>query len=120
LACAAHFALFAPAEMRSVDDYLAAGRCMQRFWLTGASQGLYIQPEMTPVIFTRYSRQGMSFTRVERARSLAQTLNTRLSGLLAGQAVDSLYFMGRMGTGPAPQARSTRKPLESLIRDNSS
>lgn len=115
LACAAHFTLLAPMPLKAIDDYLAAGRSMQRFWLTAANLGLFIQPEMTPVIFCRYSRQGVSFTRVERAGSLVQTLNTRLSDILAGQEADSLFFMGRTGTGPAPQARSTRKSLESLI-----
>ena len=115
LACAAHFALLAPIPMRLVDDYLAAGRVMQRFWLTAANQGLYAQPEMTPVIFTRYHRQNTSFTHVERARSLAQALNVRLSDLLAGLEVDSLFFMGRIGSGPAARARSLRLPLSSLL-----
>lgn len=113
--CAAHFALLAPTPLRTVDDYIAAGRGMQRFWLTAASLGLFIQPEMTPVIFTRYYRQGIPFTRVERARRMAGELNARLSDMLAGLDIDALFFMGRMGTSPAPQARSIRKPLESLI-----
>jgi len=49
IACAAHFSLLTPAALHSVDDYLAAGRAMQRFWLTATSLGLYVQPEMTPV-----------------------------------------------------------------------
>ena len=115
LACAAHFALLAPAEMRSVDDYLSAGRVMQRFWLTAASLGLFVQPEMAPVIFTRYHRQGIAFTRVERARTMLSAINARQSDMLSGQDVGSLFFMGRVGSGPAPQARSTRMPIQSLI-----
>lgn len=115
LACAAHFALFAPAVMSSVDDYLAAGRAMQRFWLTATSLGLYIQPEMTPVIFTRYHRHGRRFTQTPQAHAMVENLNRRLLGVLASQHADTLFFMGRMGFGPAPQARSTRRPLDQLV-----
>lgn len=115
LACAAHFSLLSPATLVSIDDYLAAGRVMQRFWLTAASQGLYIQPEMTPVIFARYSRCGIKFTKENKYLSLALDLNRRLVGILRGQDVGGLFFMGRVGGGPQPQARSTRLPLEKLI-----
>ncbi|MHB1334318.1 MAG: nitroreductase family protein, partial [Sulfuriferula sp.] len=67
LRCGAHFALIAPASPVSVDDYIAAGRAMQRFWLTASRLGWLIQPEMTPVIFTRYHRQGLAFTRTQAA-----------------------------------------------------
>jgi nitroreductase len=118
LACAAHFALLSPRPLDSVDDFLAAGRVMQRFWLTAASLGLYIQPEMTPVIFTRYHRQHQPFTHTARARKMVEGLNQRLLELLPGQDVETLFFMGRIGDGPAPRARSTRKPLELLILRN--
>lgn len=118
--CAAHFSLVASSPLHTVDDYIAAGRAMQRFWLTAASLGLFIQPEMTPVIFSRYHRQGTSFTRSGRARLRADKLNLRLIDMMAGQNVDALFFMGRIGTGPIPRARSTRKPLEKLMVPESS
>lgn len=116
LACAAHFALVAPAHLRSVDDYLAAGGVMQRFWLVAASQGLYVQPEMTPIIFTRYHRRDLHFTLVGRSSQRVRRLNTRLSRMLAGLDVESLFFMGRIGSGPAPRSRSVRKPLTRLMQ----
>jgi hypothetical protein len=116
LACAAHFTLLTPASLQTVDDYLAAGRAMQRFWLTAARLGLFIQPEMTPVIFTRYHRQQRSFTRLDKAADLAGKLNAQLVELLPGQNLCAQFFMGRIGTGPAPQARSTRKPVASLLQ----
>lgn len=115
LGCAAHFALFAPVAPDTVDDYLAAGQAMQGFWLKATELGLYIQPEMTPIIFTRYHRQARHFTQNPRARAMVQDLNRRLVNIMAGQDVESLFFMGRMGTGPAPQARSIRWPLGKLL-----
>ena len=116
VACAAHFALLTPASLQSLDDHLAAGRAMQRFWLTAASLELYIQPEMTPVIFTRYHRQGRNFTQLGTATDKAGKLNARLANFLPDQNLAALYFMGRLGTGPAPRARSTRKPVAALMQ----
>lgn len=114
LACAAHFALLAPV-LSSVDDYLAAGQVMQRFWLAATSHGLYVQPEMTPVIFTRYHRQGRRFTQADKALALVENLNYRLIKLMGSEGIETLFFMGRMGFGPAPHARSTRRSLSELI-----
>lgn len=116
IACAAHFALLTPAPLQNIDDYLAAGRAMQRFWLTAASLGLYIQPEMTPVIFTRYHRQGRAFSQLGKATDMASKLNARLADLLPDRNLAALYFMGRLGAGPAPRARSTRKSVASLMQ----
>jgi hypothetical protein len=115
LACGAHFTLLASAAMTSVDDYLAAGRVMQRFWLAAASQGLFIQPEMTPVIFSRYHRHGRQFTQTGRVHAMVQSLSRRLAGLVGGANADTLFFMGRLGSGPPPTARSTRRPLDQLL-----
>ncbi|MGA7178247.1 MAG: nitroreductase family protein [Thiobacillaceae bacterium] len=113
--CAGHFALLADKPVETVDDYINAGRAMQRFWLTAASLGLYIQPEMTPLIFARYHRQKINFTRVKAASDMADGLDTRLRDMFSGGDINALFFVGRIGTGPAPTARSTRKPLETLI-----
>ena len=113
--CAAHYALLADKPLQSIDDYVTAGRAMQRYWLTATHQGLFVQPEMTPVIFTRYHRNDLRFTQRAQARTSVANLNSRLHGVLAGKNVDALLFMGRIGTGPAPRARSTRKSVSSLI-----
>ena len=116
LFCAAHFALLAPRPLLEIDDYLVAGRALQRLWLTASSLDLHIQPEMTPVIFTRDYRHGQSFTRTAGAIERVAKLNRRLTELLAGNHTDSLFFMGRMGSGSPPWARSTRRPLDQLLR----
>lgn len=115
LRCAAHFALSAVVPIETVDAYIAAGRALQRFWLTATSLDLYVQPEMTPVIFTRYHRAGLHFTRQTQALGLVEGLNRRLQTLLAGQDIETLFFMGRVGAGASPQARSLRRPLKQLL-----
>jgi nitroreductase len=117
LACAAHFALLAPTALTAVDDYLSAGRVVQRFWLTAASQGLYIQPEMTPVIFARYHRHGPKFTAAPAADARVENLAQRLSDLVGAPHIDALFFMGRIGSGPPPRSRSLRRPLGQLLLD---
>jgi len=115
LFCAAHLALRAPAPPRGVDDYVAAGRAMQRFWLTASAQGLFLQPEMTPVIFCRYHRRATRFTETKPALGMAGVLDQRLRGMLGSQDRETLFFMGRLGRGPAPAARSTRLSVDRLL-----
>lgn len=115
LFCAAHFALLAPAPLRTVDDYLAAGRAMQRFWLAATRLGLLCQPEMTPVIFSRYHRDRLAFTTRDKFLQSAGRLSARLASMLDGAPAESMLFLGRIGSGCQPAARSTRKPLETLM-----
>lgn len=114
LFCAAHIALLAPSPLCTVDDYVLAGRAMQRFWLTATELGLFLQPEMTPLIFSRYVREGRTFTSEPRARDKARDLAVKLQEVLVGRDADAL-FMGRIGRGPQPRARSLRRPLDDLI-----
>lgn len=112
--CAAHFALLADRPFGTIDDYVAAGRGMQRFWLTATGMGLSLQPEMTPVIFTRYVRQERPFTSSGVAIAEARRLDGVLRRLLAGNDIDKLFFMARIGTGPIPVSRSLRLPVDVL------
>lgn len=115
LRCGAHFALLAPAPLISMDDYLAAGRALQRFWLTATLLGWLIQPEMTPVIFTRYHRLGLAFTRTQAALAETARLNAKLEGMVGKSQVERLFFMGRAGAEPIPRSRSTRKEIVELV-----
>ncbi len=103
--CAAHFGLLAPCPLRTIDDYLAAGRAMQRFWLTATSLGLYIQPEMTPVIFSRYHRARLKFSAVPWVASTVAQLNDSLDYLIQGGRLDQLFFLGRLGISRPPSAK---------------
>lgn len=114
LACGAHFIIVANTAPTGIDDYVDAGRAVQRVWLTATSLGLWQQPEMAPLIFSDYVRSGTRFTgaagKQEAARSIQQKL-TDMLGCAAGHAV----WMGRIGGGPPPEARAIRLPLEQLM-----
>ncbi|NHN36756.1 thiamine biosynthesis protein ThiF [Pseudomaricurvus alcaniphilus] len=112
--CSAHFILLAKNELTDIDDFLAGGRLLQRFWLTATKLGLQFQPEMTPLIFSRYVADGEPFTENENARATAKQVAENLSGFLEGANVRRAAYMGRLGHGPMPQARSIRLPLAAL------
>ncbi|MFL6673680.1 MAG: molybdopterin biosynthesis protein MoeY [Massilia sp.] len=115
LACAAHFVLKAKRQPKTIDDYVAAGRAVQRFWLTLTALGLFMQPEMTPLIFSKYVREGTRFTAKTSLHGPAARLQRQAAELIF---TDSLFpvYMGRLGAGPAPRARSERLPLEQLMK----
>lgn len=117
LFCAAHFAILAHKEPKTMEDYVRAGRAVQRFWLTATGLGLSLQPELTPLIFSRYVREGRRFSQSSKAWSDAQTLAERLKNL-QGDDTASTVFLGRIGFGRAPLARSLRLPLQRLMTSN--
>lgn len=114
VACAAHFALVGQGEPRSIDDFVAAGRALQRFWLTATDLGLQLQPEYTPLVFASYVRAGIRFSEIPTLWDQAKKLTTRLAELLGEESAERTIFMGRIGSGPAAKARSTRLPLDKL------
>lgn len=115
LFCAAHFALLAHKAPATIDDYVAAGRAVQRFWLTATSLGLQMQPEMTPLIFGRYVREDRVFSRLPGAMETAVNLGDRLSRLLQNDAVGQAVFLGRIGIGRSAASRSLRLSVGRLM-----
>ncbi len=115
--CAAHFAILANRAPETIDDYVAAGRAVQRFWLTATSLGLGLQPELTPLIFSRYVREDRRFSESNAAWMQAQTLAGRLKTVLA-EDTHRTMFLGRVGHSPVPWARSLRLPLQRLTIPN--
>lgn len=113
LRCAGHFAILAESEPRTLDDFLAAGAAMQRFWLTATRLGLQLQPQYTPLVFAGYARHDIEFTRVRRARARAVDIAALLDALLPGSSARAL-FLGRLGEGPPAAARSLRLSLGEL------
>lgn len=113
--CAAHFFLVADSAPQDLDDFLAGGRAMQRLWLTASSLGLQYQPEMTPLIFSNYVRDGLGFTGDPAASKNARRLRDDLISLIGTEVLDSTVFMGRVGYGPEPTSRSIRLPLKQLL-----
>jgi hypothetical protein len=115
LLCAAHFALVARTPPDGIDDYVAAGAAVQRFWLTATRLGLQLQPQYTPLVFAEYVRRAVEFTGIEAARRRARWVERRLARLLGEEVAPSAVFLGRLGHGRPTGARSLRLPLERLI-----
>ena len=114
LRCAGHFFLVAEQVPTTIDDFVAAGRALQRFWLTATSLGLLVQPEMTPLIFSQYTRDDLRFTSNERAIRRAAQVNERFTAMMGDDVWPRVAFMGRLGFGKTPRSRSTRLPLSKL------
>jgi hypothetical protein len=115
LACGAHFVIKAKQQPRTIDDYVEAGRAVQRFWLTLTHLGLFMQPEMTPLIFSKYVREGRAFTSTAKLHGRAARLQRQAADLVDTDANFPVY-MGRIGAGPAPVARSERLTVEQLLQ----
>jgi nitroreductase len=115
LACGAHFVIKAKRQPRTLDDYVEAGRAVQRFWLSLTRLGLFMQPEMTPLIFSKYVREGTVFARSLKLRERAARLQQQTAALVFTDANFPVY-MGRIGAGPAPSARSERLEVSQLIK----
>lgn len=115
LLCSAHFALVASREPLETSDRLDAGRAVQRFWLSATALGLQIQPAYTPLVFARYARAGILFTKVEKAQATAAEIARRLDDLLGPAQALRTIFMGRIGPARPVKGRSIRLPLERLI-----
>lgn len=113
LACGAHFVLIAERPATTLADYVEAGRRLQRFWLTAERLGLKLQPEVTPLIFARYLREGRRFTTQEEILSAAAPMAGQLQSLLAAN-LEQAVFMGRIGAGNDAVSRSLRKTLAQL------
>lgn len=116
LFCAAHFAIVAHKAPETIDDYVAVGRAVQRFWLTATSLGLQLQPEMTPLIFSRYVHQGRKFSDLPGAIDTATVLANRLSKLLQNDLAEQVGFLGRIGNGANASSRSLRLPVARLVK----
>lgn len=113
-ACAAHAVIKANRQPAGIDDFVAAGQAVQRFWLTATRLNLQQQPEMTPLIFARYTRQGIAFTQDAASRESARTLADTFAQLVDSEA-ERCVWIGRIGEGQFATARSTRLPLDRLM-----
>ena len=114
LRCAAHFIIISEKPLESIDHYLEGGRALQRFWLTSTSLGLQFQPEMTPLIFSRYHAESEQFTGDMRAIRSAEDLASQLKFFAAETGIRDAVFMGRLGPGKVPASRSVRRSISKL------
>jgi hypothetical protein len=119
LRCSAHFIVgFDPKKTPkpTVEDYIRAGRAMQRFWLSIAQNAMAMQPWYITFMFSRYVKDNIKFTEnPKKAERLKRNFETKI---LAPNdiSLDHIFFTGRVGyptiTG---KTRSVRKPLGSLL-----
>lgn len=115
VACAAHFAILPHEKPLATDDYVNAGRAVQRFWLTATQLGLQLQPEISPLVFARYLRNGIQFSQLKGVHKRAQLPARQLKQLIGEKEIEFTVFMGRIGAGSAPIARSLRLALDRLL-----
>ncbi|MDL5034005.1 molybdopterin biosynthesis protein MoeY [Pelomonas sp. APW6] len=114
LRCAAHFVIHSTNPPHRPEDYVEAGRAIQRFWLQATALEMQLQPEVTPLVFSRYSRESRPFSASAHAMPMAHDIRQRLELLIGRDIAERAVFMGRLGHGTAPTARSLRKPLAQL------
>lgn len=115
LMCAGHFAIVARNGCSTVDDFIAGGRALQRFWLTAARLGLQLQPELTPLIFARYFRDQRTFSKTAGMTQGAGRIAAAIEREFGTDAARSAVFMGRVGAGKPATSRSLRLPIERLM-----
>jgi hypothetical protein len=116
--CAGHFVLVASNKPETIDDFVNAGMAVQRVWLTLTALNLWQQPEMTPLIFSSYVRDGTAFTKTKRAQDLAIELKNELGIFMGKEDAERAVWMGRVGAGRAPSSRSVRLSVLALSRNS--
>ncbi len=114
LLCGAHFVIVKKRPLENISDYFEGGGALQRLWLTSTKLGLQFQPEMTPLIFSRFIANGTNFTENAIAVRGAETLRTKLDEMIGKNHIGNAVFMGRIGIGTGPKSRSLRRALEDL------
>jgi sulfur-carrier protein adenylyltransferase/sulfurtransferase len=116
VACAAHFVIVRAQPPSTIDDFVDAGGAVQRFWLTATREQLFLQPEMTPLIFGWYTRAEKRFSTVPALWAEAISLVRHWTAFFGEDIAPRAVFCGRLGVGPRPTSRSLRLPLSALIK----
>lgn len=112
--CAAHILMQPRTAPTGLMDYVQAGIALQRLWLTATANDLYLQPEMTPVIFRWYARAEQKISIVEALNQKANELTEAFESLACAKKDDSFVFFCRVGVSGMPRSRSIRKDLGDL------
>ncbi len=114
LFCASHFLIVARKEPQTVEDFIAAGRSLQRLWLTATQLGIQMQPEMTPLIFSWYVKAGRTCSHTAAIQEQILDLQQDLATFLQPDILNKTCFIGRLGYGKAATSRSLRLKLHEL------
>lgn len=97
LACSALVAIVRDTPPHTAADHLDAGRQMQRLWLGATALGLQHQPAITPLVFTRYLRDGVAFTRDDSIRRRTEAMARQAPALLGDLPLTRTVWLGRLG-----------------------
>lgn len=110
----AGIAIIASKEPVTADDWVAAGRAIQRFWLTVTSLGLSHQPAFSPLLFSKYDLENKVFSAVPGIPEKNKSLKNSLSHLLGSDDVlKKTVWLGRVGYAYPKKARSVRVSIRS-------
>ncbi|PHV12127.1 molybdopterin biosynthesis protein MoeY [Chitinimonas sp. BJB300] len=114
--CSSHILIKPKNPLVDLQDYVEAGIAMQRLWLTVSSLGLYLQPEMIPVIFRWYTNAGKSIVQDPPTLNAEAAKGTTEFEKLAGvNASQPFSFFCRVGYSAPPTSRSIRRDLKDLM-----
>jgi hypothetical protein len=116
LLCAAHLLIRPKVAPTSLDDWVTLGVAMQRVWLSVTQQALYLQPEMTPVIFRWYMQAGRDISKASIINRKALMLSSEFEQLTQADRDSPFAFFCRIGVSTPPVSRSLRRPLVDLLR----
>ncbi|NTV70714.1 MAG: molybdopterin biosynthesis protein MoeY [Azonexaceae bacterium] len=115
LFCAAHLLIRPKVPPVCLEDWVNLGAAMQRVWLTATQKEMYLQPEMTPVIFRWYAQTGCQFSSNPRFAERASALSKNFECIVNAIETSPFGFFGRVGISVAPISRSIRLELEQLM-----
>lgn len=113
--CAAHLLIRPKTAPQCLEDWVRLGMAMQRVWLVATSLSLYLQPEMTPVIFRWYARANRGFSEREMLNQMAHVLARQFEEIAEAGNSDPFGFFCRVGFSKQPSSRSLRVELAELL-----
>lgn len=106
-ACAAVGGIIIPSDAK--EDFLAAGRALQRVWLAATAEELYLQPMSGLAFLWLQARHGGRQAFSDRQRQQIETAYQTMRRLFASEdAIVAMMF--RIGHAPPPSARASRLP----------
>ena len=110
----AHFVIVADKQPETMEDYVNAGKAVQKFWLQATALKLGFQPEQTPIIFSEYLRNGVDFTTNQDTIKNVVKVDAEFKAMIGEDNVQRSVFMGRLGRSTTPNSRSVRLSLDEL------
>jgi hypothetical protein len=113
--CAAHVLIRPEKAPIKLEDWIDLGIAVQKLWLTATAHDLYLQPQMTPVIFRWYARAGRDFSAHPILTEQSARMSERFEQVVQASARDDFGFFARLGTSPEPRSRSLRRDLKDLM-----